>query len=87
MASVFGRSILGFTVAKIAHKSNLKSLLLLAIISSVLHDLDVFSFQLGIPYESLIGHRGFTHSILFAIIWAVVLTFIFSKTRKKLFFW
>jgi inner membrane protein len=29
-------------------------------------DLDVVAFQLGIPYEHPLGHRGFTHSLLFA---------------------
>ena len=29
-------------------------------------DLDVIGFPFGVPYESLLGHRGLTHSIAFA---------------------
>ncbi|HEX5273272.1 MAG TPA: metal-dependent hydrolase [Gemmataceae bacterium] len=31
-------------------------------------DLDVWAFRLGIPYEMPLGHRGFTHSLLFALL-------------------
>ncbi len=31
-------------------------------------DLDVWAFRLGIPYEAPMGHRGFTHSLLFALL-------------------
>ncbi len=35
---------------------------------SVLPDLDVIAFGLGISYRSIWGHRGFTHSLLFAVL-------------------
>jgi inner membrane protein len=35
-------------------------------ICAVLPDLDVIAFSFGIPYEAMFGHRGFTHSLLFA---------------------
>jgi inner membrane protein len=31
-------------------------------------DLDVWAFRLGIPYGAPLGHRGFTHSLLFALL-------------------
>jgi inner membrane protein len=34
--------------------------------ASVLPDLDVVGLRLGIPYGSALGHRGATHSLLFA---------------------
>lgn len=37
-------------------------------IVTIIPDLDVVSFALGIPYEHPFGHRGFTHSIAFALI-------------------
>jgi inner membrane protein len=33
----------------------------------MLPDADVLSFFFGIPYGNVLGHRGITHSILFAI--------------------
>ena len=45
-------------------------ILLLGCLFSVIPDLDVIGFQLGISYYSPYGHRGFTHSILFAVLCA-----------------
>jgi len=84
MASIFGHAMVGFTLSKIPSKKNTKLLLLLAIGSTILPDLDVLAFNFGIPYSHPFGHRGFTHSILFAILWATVLMFIFGKQNKKI---
>jgi len=35
-------------------------------------DLDVIAFRLGIPYSSPLGHRGLTHSLLFAALVGLV---------------
>jgi len=86
MASVFGHAIVGYTITKAASIKNYKWLLLLAILSSVLPDLDVLTFNFGIPYSHPFGHRGFTHSIVFAIIWAVLLMFFFGKQNRVLWF-
>jgi inner membrane protein len=42
-------------------------LLAAGILASVLPDLDVVAFRLGIPYASGWGHRGFSHSLVFAL--------------------
>ncbi|UKM64900.1 metal-dependent hydrolase [Flavobacteriaceae bacterium GSB9] len=68
MASIFGHSAVGFTLAKLMDSKNSKWLLLVAIFSTILPDFDVLAFKFGIPYEHPFGHRGFTHSILFALI-------------------
>lgn len=86
MASVFGHSIVAFTVSKVINKNNLKWLILLAIVSAILPDLDVISFSLAIPYEHPFGHRGFSHSICFAIIWALGLMFYFGKSNRLIWF-
>ena len=55
---------------------------------SVAPDLDSIGFQLGIPYHHWLGHRGFSHSILFALILALIASlFILSieKTAKRRF--
>ncbi|HEU4685187.1 MAG TPA: metal-dependent hydrolase [Nitrospira sp.] len=46
---------------------------LLGIACSEAPDLDVVGFWLGIPYESMLGHRGLTHSLLFAILFSWVI--------------
>ena len=39
---------------------------------SMLPDIDSIGFFLGVPYRSFWGHRGFTHSLLFVLIVAVL---------------
>ena len=39
---------------------------------AVVPDLDGIGFWLGVPYESALGHRGFSHSIVFAALLASV---------------
>ncbi len=46
----------------------------LGALATVLPDADVVAFAFGIPYGSTFGHRGFTHSILFAVLVAALLT-------------
>jgi len=86
VASIFGHGIVGFTLATLAKDKRLKWLVICAIGSSILPDIDVLTFYSGVPYEHPLGHRGFTHSILFAIIWAALLMIIFGKERKFLWF-
>lgn len=46
---------------------------------AMLPDLDVVGFHYGIPYEAAMGHRGFSHSLLFALLVAPVALLV---TRK-----
>src|SRR5262245_47295088 len=39
-----------------------------AIVCACLPDADVIGFPLGIRYGDLFGHRGFSHSLLFAVV-------------------
>lgn len=82
MASVFGHSIVGYTISKVINNNTSKWLLIAAVFSTILPDFDVIGFRLGIPYASPLGHRGFTHSLLFAILWSVFLMFTIGRTHK-----
>lgn len=86
MASIFGHGIVGYTLSKVIDRKNLKWLMLAAIISTIIPDADVLSFKLGIAYEHPFGHRGFTHSICFALLWAVLLMLVIGKKNKILWF-
>ena len=86
MASIFGHSAVGFTLAKVIDNKNLKWLIIAAIFSTILPDFDVLAFKFGIAYAHPLGHRGFTHSILFALLWALVLMFKWGKQNKLIWF-
>ena len=42
----------------------------------MLPDLDVIAFRMGIPYAAEFGHRGFSHSLLFAFVAALLGAFL-----------
>src|SRR5213596_2986721 len=44
----------------------------LAVASAILPDADVVGFAFGIEYGDLLGHRGFSHSLLFAALWSLL---------------
>ncbi|WP_418604527.1 metal-dependent hydrolase [Hwangdonia sp.] len=86
MASVFGHTAVGFTLSKLIDNKNNRLLLWLAIFSTIMPDFDVIGFKFGIPYAHPLGHRGFTHSIVFALVWALILMFAFGRKNKLIWF-
>lgn len=50
---------------------------------SMLPDVDVIAFRLGIPYASPFGHRGFTHSITAAFVVAVFCCLLHRHLRAS----
>jgi len=56
--------------------------LLAASLLTVLPDIDVVAFPLGIRYGSTFGHRGFTHSIVFAALAAAIATVALRADRR-----
>ena len=49
-----------------------RRLLVAGVAASVLPDLDVLAFRFGVSYASEFGHRGFSHSLLFAALVALL---------------
>lgn len=66
----------------------LRRVLGLGALCTVLPDLDVVGLWFGVPYGSLFGHRGFTHSIAFAVVLGLLLSrvrFLASDARGRAF--
>lgn len=82
MASIIGHGVFGYALARAAKSHETpKALPLIAAVLACLPDVDSLGFYMGIPYDSLFGHRGFTHSLAFAIVSAGV-AFAFLRTRN-----
>ena len=64
-------------------------LLIAGVAVSVVPDLDVLAFRYGISYASNFGHRGFSHSLLFALILALLgaCAFRYFQTSFGRAFW
>jgi inner membrane protein len=54
------------------------------ILCSILPDLDVLGFGFGIRYGDLLGHRGLTHSILFAVAISLFSTLALRARRQDI---
>jgi inner membrane protein len=46
-------------------------------------DLDAIAFSFGIPYSHPFGHRGFSHSLLFAAILSLLVSLYLFPTLKR----
>ena len=54
------------------------------VIGSIVPDVDVIGFRYHVPYGSTFGHRGFTHSIFFAVLTSIVATAIVRPGKRML---
>ncbi len=80
MASVFGHSIAALTIGKAGFKHVFdRKLGVLAVLCACAPDLDVVGFLFGIRYLSQWGHRGFTHSLVFAAVFGWLVAWIFYR--------
>lgn len=65
--------------------------ILIGMACSIIPDLDVLAFSLGIPYAHPLGHRGFSHSFVFAALlafaalWSFYREPMWARYRRSLF--
>jgi len=72
LPTVFTHAFVGASLAAAGPRGVPRPRLALALAAlAMLPDVDVVAFALGIPYASPLGHRGFTHSVLFAAVAAL----------------
>lgn len=84
MASVFGHSLAAVALGK-TFRNELRNpkFWILGILCSIAPDADVLGFKFGIEYESFWGHRGFTHSFVFAILFGFLISYIFYNQKRN----
>jgi len=84
MPSVLGHTIAAIAAGKMARpQTQPRGYWASGIICSLLPDVDVVAFAFGIPYNDVFGHRGLSHSILFAVIVAVAVSLLFFRGVKS----
>jgi inner membrane protein len=67
MPSIITHAAVPLALWYAADRGRISSRLLVAgVAAAILPDLDVAAFALGIPYADALGHRGASHSLLFA---------------------
>ena len=89
MASLLGHSAVAIAAVRLAHRpaSDRRRWYRLALLCSIVADFDVVFFLFGVSYDSFWGHRGFTHSIVFAAMMGAAAAAIAGwRMRTALFF-
>lgn len=82
MASGFSHAIVAVAMGRAFQNKEVSwRELLLGAICSVVPDLDVIGFHLGIQYGDVWGHRGLTHSVVFAALLAGSLVAVWYRGR------
>jgi inner membrane protein len=85
MASLFSHAIAGAALGQ-AGKKQWRSdwrFWACAVVCSAIPDIDVIGFRFGIHYGDLWGHRGMTHSLLFAGIIAIVAVSLLRRSQDR----
>jgi len=68
MTTIFTHAVIPLTAGvALGDRVVSRRLMVMGMLCSMLPDLDVLSFHFGVRYDSILGHRGWTHSILFAL--------------------
>src|SRR3954471_1397136 len=83
MASTFTHAFVAVALGKIwLPRPKPWAFWILAVASAILPDGDVIGFAFGIDYAGIFGHRGFFHSLLFALFWSWFLLLALFKTTR-----
>ena len=90
MPTIFSHAVFASAIGKAFESEKLPTRFwVLTALCSILPDADVIGFAFGVKYGSLLGHRGFTHSIVFALLLGAAVVSIFfrasSVSKWKLF--
>lgn len=69
MPTLLTHALLPLIAAKAMGRDRISSRLTMAgVVAAMLPDADVIGFRFGIPYGAELGHRGASHSLLFAVL-------------------
>ena len=72
MATIFSHSLVALCATAGLHYRTPALFYLVAALSSIAPDADVLGFRFGIAYADPLGHRGLSHSLIFAFLWSLL---------------
>lgn len=86
MASAISHAVAASAITAVFYRPGVsKRVWIAGIVCSMLPDLDVIGFRFGVRYGDFWGHRGFTHSLVFAALLAGAVTVaIAQKVRPEI---
>jgi inner membrane protein len=85
MPTIITHAVAAWATGKTAFRTLPGNLMITGMICSMIPDADIIAFSFGISYDSMWGHRGFTHSFFFAGMLASLISPFFMKIKRKAF--
>lgn len=85
MASAFTHAFVGTVIGKVFKENQKMPWRFWAglVVCAAFPDVDVIGYWYGVPLDSPWGHRGFTHSIFFALVMAWVAVELLFRNEKR----
>lgn len=83
MPSIFTHAAVALGIGACFYPNVSKQALAGGAVCSAIPDLDVIGFSFGIHYGDAFGHRGFTHSLVFAALLATVATVLMNANPSR----
>jgi inner membrane protein len=85
MASAISHAIAGLGIGACFYRPQMpKRVWVAGVLCSMFPDIDVVGFRYGVAYADFWGHRGFTHSLLFAALLAGLVTIALGASAAHL---
>lgn len=84
MPTIIGHAVSGYAIGSLGPRNGHSTrVAVFCAVCAVAPDLDAVGFKIGIPYGHWLGHRGFSHSIFFAVILASLFTALIAGKEKS----
>jgi inner membrane protein len=88
LASGFSHAVAALSIGACFYRQGIpKPVWVAGAICSIVPDLDVIGFRFGIHYADFWGHRGFTHSLLFAVLVSILAFRRLPPSARLLWIW
>jgi inner membrane protein len=85
MASVFSHAVAALAIGSVFyHRKSPKRVWIAGAICAAIPDLDSVGFRFGVHYADFWGHRGFTHSLVFAGLLAALVAYLLLHGSSRL---
>jgi inner membrane protein len=84
MASAFTHTFVALAAGKLAFPERMSARFwALGLFCALLPDVDIIAFRFGVPYGHWLGHRGFSHSLFFALLAGVAVTLLAFRSEQR----
>jgi inner membrane protein len=84
MASAFSHAIASLAIGRVTPVHRTWKFWIIGVVGAVIPDIDAIGYWAGVPYDSMWGHRGITHSFFFAFLFAAGAMLLFYRSEKFL---